>query len=225
MSERTLLRRIVLFGAPVFVGLVLLFHPGGGMPEPGKPLDVFGFIAPAADRFVLVHVLFAPGLGLLGLAMYFLLEGLRGRAAVVSRTATAVSIVFYILYESVVGAATGNLVKTSLNLPPEKQAVIAEAASRLWTDPLLGDFPALIPVIAFAAWSIAVFAAAVALRRAGAPVLVCVLVVLSTGLTLHSLPSGPLAMLSFLLAALWLDRIGVGVGRSTPVPSPVAQAE
>lgn len=225
MGGRILFRRLVLFGAPIFVGLVLLFHPIGGMPEQGKPVDVFGFIAPVADRFVLVHVLFAPGLGLLGLAMYLLLEGMRGRAATVSRVATGVFVVFYILYESIVGAATGNLVRTSLNLPPAQQAVVAQVASRLWTDPLLGDFPALIPVIAFIGWVTALVAGAIALRRAGAPILACLLLVLSSGLTLHASPSGPIGMLSFLLAALWLDRIGAKVVRSAPLPSPAGQIE
>jgi hypothetical protein len=97
-------RRMVVFVAPVFAGLVLLFHPAGGIPQPGQPVDVFGFIAPVADRFVLVHLLFAPAIGLLGVALFVLLDGLRGRTAIVSRVATAVFVVFYIAYESIVGS-------------------------------------------------------------------------------------------------------------------------
>src|SRR5258708_24289567 len=111
MNQSRLFRRIVLFGAPVFTGLVLMLHPSGGLPEPGKLVDVFGFIAPVADRFVVVHLLFAPGLALLGLALYFLLEGLHGYAAAVSRVSTAIAVVAYIVYESIVGAATGNLIR------------------------------------------------------------------------------------------------------------------
>src|SRR5262245_30095430 len=179
MNRKLSFRRMVVFGAPVFAGLVLLFHPAGGIPQPGQPVDVFGFVAPVADRFVLVHVLFAPAIGLLGVAMFVLLNGFRGRAVTVSRVATAAFVVFYVAYESIVGTATGNLIRTSLSLSPGEQAIIADAARRLWSDPIVGDFPALVPLIAGIGWGVAVFAAAIALRRRGAPFFACLFLVLS----------------------------------------------
>jgi hypothetical protein len=214
---------MVLFGEPLFVGLILLFHPSHGLPEPGKPFDFFGFVAPVADRFVLVHLLFGPALAVLGLAMYFLLNGFHGRAATISRVVTPIAIVAYIMYESIVGSATGNLVRTSLSLPAAQQAVIAQAASKLWADPILGDFPALVPIIAGVGWMLAVIAAAFALRRAGVPISVCLLFVLSIGLTVHSLPSGPIAMLSFFLVAVWVERAGEKITKAEKVRTP-AQA-
>jgi hypothetical protein len=224
MKSQLVLRRLVLFGAPLFVGFVLLLHPSATIPESGKALDVFGFIAPVADRFVLVHLLFAPALALLGLAMQFLLTGLHGRAATVSRLATPIAILCFIVYESIVGSATGNLVRTALNLPAAQQAIIAEAASKLWADPILGDFPALIPLIAFITWTLALITAVLALRRAGTPILICAALILSSGLTFHALPSGPLAMLFFLLTAWWVERAGEKILRSDGIPPLVQTA-
>jgi hypothetical protein len=220
MNKQLSFRRLVVLVAPIFAGLVLLFHPAGGIPEPGKPVDVFGFVAPVADRFVLVHLLFAPAIGLLGVALFSLLDGLRGRAATVSRVATAVFVVFYVAYESIVGTATGYLIRTSLSLPSAQQAVIADAASRLWSDPIFGDFPALVPLLAALGWSVAVFAAAIALRRRGAPFFACLMLVLSSALTIHVPPFGPTAMLLFLLAVVWLDRAGETTVTRQPVRSP-----
>jgi hypothetical protein len=219
MDSKLLFRRLVLFGAPLFTGIVLLFHPRpSSFPQPGVPFDVFGFIAPAATRFVIVHILLAPALGLLGLAMFLLLGGMRGRLVTISRVATAVFIVAYIVYESIVGTATGSMVRHALSLPPTEQKVIADAAVQMWTDPIVGDAPGVISQVAFAAWTIAIVTAAIALGRAGAPIPACVLLVLSFGLTLHALPTGPIGMLCFLLAAIWMEQSAAKIKRSEPMP-------
>lgn len=222
MDSKLLFRRLVLFGAPLFTGIVLLFHPRpSSFPQPGVPFDVFGFIAPAATRFVIVHILLAPALGLLGLAMFLLLGGLRGRLATISRVATAVFVVAFVAYESIVGTATGSMVRHALSLPPTEQKVIADAAVQMWTDPIVGDAPGVISQIAFAGWTIAVITAAIALGRAGAPIPACVLLVLAIGLTLHALPTGPIGMLCFLLAAILFERAGERIRRSEAVPMAV----
>ena len=219
MDRNLLMRKMIVFGAPLFAGLLLLFHPAGGIPEPGKSVDVFGFVAPVADRFVIVHILFAPAIGLLGLALFTLVGGLHGRAASLSRFATGVFVVFYIAYESIVGTATGSLIRNSLGLPPAQQTVIAAAASRLWSDPIVGDFPALIPILASLGWAVAVFAAAIALRRKGAPFFACLMLILSSALTIHVPPIGPIAMLLLLVAVVWIDRAQVKITARQPIPS------
>ena len=220
------LRRLILIGTPLLTGIPLLFHPrpdpAGTAPLATGGMDVYALLAPVADLFLAVHVLFAPALVLLGLSVLLLLNGAGGIAAKISRASAFVFVVTYMMYETIIGTANGLLVRGAAALSPGEQAVISEAVNRIIADPILGDGPSILFVIASLSWPLAVIAAAFALRRSGKPLVPCILLGLSAIFTFHASPLGPLGMLLFLLAVIALERAGAPL--VTPDPTVMEDA-
>jgi hypothetical protein len=213
LQDRPRLRRLVLIGTPLLTLILLLFHPRPnpaemGLTEPLGGMDVYTLLAPVADRFLAVHVLFAPALALLGLSVILLLNGVRGTAARISRVSAFVFVVTYIMYETIIGTVTALLIRGAAALPPDEQAVIGDAVFRNYGDPIWGDGPSVLFLVASLTWPLAVIVAAFALRRSGKPILPCILLGLSFIFTSHASPLGPLGMLLFLLAAVGMERAG-----------------
>jgi hypothetical protein len=216
LQDQPRLRRLIMIGTPLLTGILLLFHPlpdpaEMGLPEQLGGMDVYGLMAPIVDGFLAVHVLFAPTLALLGLSVILLLNGVRGIAARISRVSAFVFVVTYMMYETIIGTATALLVRGASALPASEQAVISAAAGRIWRDPILGDGPSVLFVVATLSWPLAVTLAAFALRRSGKPLLPCILLGLSSMFTFHASPLGPLGMLFFLLAVVAYERAGSSV--------------
>jgi hypothetical protein len=206
-QEQPLLRRLILTGTPLLTGTLLFFHPRPVPAVPGE-IDPIALLGPVAGLFLAVHVLFAPLLALLGLSAILLLDGVNGIAAKISRISAFVFAVTYILYETIVGTAAALLVRGAATLPAEEQAVIGEAINRIHRDPLLGDGPSALFLVASLSWPSAIILAAFALRRSGKPLLPCILLGLSFIFTLHASPLGSLGMLLFLSAVLAIEWVG-----------------
>ncbi len=100
--------RLIIFGAPLILGLLELGHPA---LLPGD--DIVATIAPIATWWTTLHVLQVPLFALLGLAVFLLVRNLDGRAATISRYAIAVFIVIYPAIDAAVGIASGVLCRTS----------------------------------------------------------------------------------------------------------------
>lgn len=179
-------------------------------------MDVYALLSPVADRFLAVHVLFAPALALLGLSVVLLLNGLRGIAARISRVSALVFIVTYIMYETIIGTAIPLIIRGAAGLPPDERAVISDAANRIIADPLLGD-PSVLFGVAWLSWIAAVTFAAFALRRSGKPLVPCILLGLSAIFVSHASLLGPVGMLLFLLAVAGIERAGSPVATSGEV--------
>ena len=207
------IRRVILFATPLMTLILLLLHP---LPDPAqmaaadqvRDLDWYLLMAPIADGFLLVHVLFSLALALLASSVFLLLEGLGGIAAGLSRACAFFFGVSYIVYETIIGTVTAMLVRGARALPPGEQAVIGGAIQRNFTDPLLGDLPSVVSLVAWVGWVLAVVLAAVALRRSGKPLAHCVLLGLSSIFFSHASMLGPLGMLFFLLAVVSMERAG-----------------
>jgi hypothetical protein len=163
-------------------------------------------LAPIAERFLLVHALFPVALILPGLSVILLLDGVRGLAAALSRVCAVIFSASYIVYETIIGTVTGLLIRDAAALPLAEQGGIGDAISRTFTDPVFGDLPSLVSVIAWLSWLFAVTLAAVALRRVVRPLVACSLLGLSCVFVSHSSPLGPLGMLLFLAAVVALER-------------------
>jgi hypothetical protein len=132
----------------------------------------------------------------------------QGIAAVISRIAAAVFVVTYIMYETVIGTASGVLVRLSAPLSADEQAVIAELINRLWNDPAFGD-GAVIATIAMLSWVLAVTAAAVSLYRSGKPLGACLLLGFSFMFAFHAPPLGPIGLGLFLIAVWRLEQASI----------------
>lgn len=204
------LRRVLLVVTPLVLAAVLWFHPPGG--EHG----VYEGVRHDVGAWLLVHTAFLFFVPLMGFAAFLFLGGLQSRSAMVSRVALVVFLVFYTAYEVTVGLGTGILVQYANDLPAAEQAVVAGAIQHYNEDAILGD-PASVALIAgVMGWVVAMVAAAVALRRAGAGWPLTVLVGLSALFAVHPPPIGPAALGCFAAAAVLVERRWALLARPEP---------
>jgi hypothetical protein len=213
-------RRLILIGTPILTGTLLLFHPlpeaaEVGMTELPKGLALYELMAPIAEGFLIVHLLFPPALALLGLSVVLLLNSVRGMAATISRVSAFVFTISYIVYETIIGTVTGLLIRDAAALSPAEQAVIGDVIYRNYTDPVLGDLPSVVSLTAWLSWFLAVTLAAFALRRSGKPLGACILLGLSFIFISHASMLGPLGMILFLFAVIGIERARVPVQTSS----------
>jgi hypothetical protein len=189
---------VSLVAVPVAWAVLLLFHPTG---------DNDAFYPVVRDNVVawqVVHIgmlLFIP---LMAGVVYLLLRGVDGRAAQVARMALVPFVVFYAAFEILVGIGTGIVVNDVNGLAAAEQATGAKLAEALGQSAI----PAAFSVVGGLAWCVAMVAAALALhRRAGAPVAVAVLLVLSAvPVVIHEPPFGPAGLALFAASVLILGR-------------------
>jgi hypothetical protein len=210
------LRRVLLVVTPLALAVVLWFHPPGGE-------SVYEGLRDDVGAWLFVHTAFLLFTPLLGIAAYLLLSGLTTRAATVSRVALVFFLVFYTAYEVTVGVGTGVLVDYANGLPADEQAVVADAIQDYNRHPILAD-PSVSFVLGVGGWIVAMMAAAVAFRRAGAGWLVTSLVGFAALFAIHPPPVGPIGLVCFSAAAALVEREraraarevvpGTAVGRS-----------
>jgi hypothetical protein len=192
-----LLRRLFLVATPLALAVVLWFHPPGGE-------DVYEGVRGDVGAWLFVHTGFLLLTPLLAIAAYVLLGSLKNRAATVSRVALIFFLVFYTAYEVTVGVGTGILVDYANGLPPGEQAVVADAIQDYNRNWILSD-PSLSFVLGTLGWVVAMVAAAVAFRRAGAGWLVTLLVGFAALFAVHPPPVGPVALLCFATASVLIE--------------------
>jgi hypothetical protein len=194
VADHTLLRRLVLLGTPLALALWEIFHP--------QPAGVADSVE-QGGWFMWFHMIQFPLIGLIALAVYLLTEGLEGRAVSVSRWAIGVFAVFFSAYDAAAGIATGYALRAAQGLSAEGQAAVYEAVR---------DMPELslifgLSIVGTGAWVVAVIAAAMALRRAGASRGPFILLILAGVFLMggHPFPAGTLAFGCFFVAAAWLE--------------------
>jgi hypothetical protein len=153
--QRSVLRRVVLFGAPLALALLEIFHP----EQPNSAEEA----VKQGVWFMWFHFLQVPLIGLIALAVYLLTDALDGRAASVSRWAIAVFAVFFSAYDAAAGIGTGYALRNARGLSGGAQEAIYEAVKDMPVVSLIF----VLSVVGSLAWVVALVAAAVALRRAG----------------------------------------------------------
>ena len=205
------LRRVFLVATPLALAAVLWFHPPGGEPD-----AVYEGVRHDVGGWLFVHTVFLLFTPLMALAVFLLLRGLQSRAATVSRVSLIVFLVFYTAYEVTVGLGTGILTDYANGLPAAEQAVVADAIQHYNEDNILGDPASVALVAGLLGWMVAMVAAAVALRRAGAGWPLTVLVGLSALFAIHPPPVGPAALVCFALAVVLIERWWARLARSEP---------
>jgi hypothetical protein len=195
VSDRTVLRRLVLLGAPLALALLEIFHP----ERPSSASEA----VEQGVWFMWFHFIQVPLFGLIALAVYLLTDGLEGRVVSVSRWAIGVFAVFFSAYDAAAGIGTGYALRNAQGLSAGAQEAIYEAVK---------DMPVLslifgLSIVGTLAWVVALIAAAMALRRAGASRGPFVLLILAGVFLMggHPYPAGTLAFGCFFLAAAWLE--------------------
>ena len=191
-------RRLFLALVPLGLAAMLFTHPPGGS-------QIYEDVRDDVDAWLFVHaalLLFTP---LLGIAAFWLISGLKGTAATVSRVALVFFLVFYTAYEVTVGLGTGVLVEYANGLPPAEQDAVAGAIQELNGNAILAD-PSISLALGFLGWVVAMLAAAVAFRRSGAGWGVTLLVGFSALFAIHPPPIGPLGLVCFVVASVLIER-------------------
>ncbi len=158
-STQRWLQRLVIMGTPLAIGIVELWHPRY------ISMQFYDKLLPMVDQWLTVHLLQLPLFGLLALALYLLVRDLHGLAALVSRAAMGIFVVFYTAFDSIVGIATGILIRNAQNLSPDQQATITKAVEELFLNPIVGDISVVSILGGGLGWVVGVFAAANALSR------------------------------------------------------------
>jgi hypothetical protein len=168
MTKR--LRWLILFGAPVLVGVVNLTHPVFF-----QPTGVYNAILNQVDWWITLHILNLALFALLGLAAYLLIKEQRSLAAAISKVAIAVYVPFYAGFDALVGIGTGILVKHASSLSPELLRPVEGAIDAFWSSGVAYTLAAIGSI----AWIIAILAAVVAFTAPGRRRLMAVLVILT----------------------------------------------
>ena len=199
MANRQL-RRLVLLGTPLTLGILEIWHP---MPMSGAR---FATIARYNTWWLTIHVLQLPLFGLMALAVVLLVAGIPGRAATCARVGMGFFVVFYTAFDAITGVASGMLVRGAQGLAPEQQALVARQVEAFFPT-VAGDAATITLIATFgvAGWVVGVAAAAVALAQDGAPRAAAVLLGLAVLFAAHAPPTGPLGLACFFLAALWIE--------------------
>jgi hypothetical protein len=186
---------------PLAWAILLFFHPGGEGEE------LYSDLQDQVTRMLIVHIgmlLFIP---LMAVVVYVLLRGVEGTAALVSRIALAVYVVFYGAWEAMYGIGLGILGDAVNGLPEAERATGAAVIQEYGEHVLIRGFGVLVS-IGSVAFVIATIAAGIALRRyAGAPLAVPILLGLSGVLIpAHPPPFGPTGLALFIVAVLLFAR-------------------
>jgi hypothetical protein len=209
------LRRLFLVATPLALAVVLWFHPPGGEPD-----AVFEGVRPDVGAWLFVHTAFLFFIPLMAFAAYLLLGGLQGRAATVSRVGLILFLVFYTAYEVTIGLGTGILVDYAADLPAAEQAAVADAIQHYNGDAVVGDPVSVALILGLVGWMVAMLAAAMAFRRAGASWLIVALLALAALFAIHPPPVGPAALVCFAAAAVLIERWrSLRARRATGVPA------
>ena len=198
----------LLIGVPLAFSVLLWFHPMIGDWEGLRDVTA---------RFQLVHVGMVLALPLVAIALYTLLDGLRGGAATVARLALIPFVVFYVPYVAFEGLALGVLGQELNGLPAaERDAVAPGLIEDFARNPIFGE-PGLFWAIGTTAWLVVIVSTVLAFRRAGAPVTLQLLLGASALIGAHAPPLAPIGYVC-LAAAGWM----VLQARHAPAAAPVA---
>jgi hypothetical protein len=197
LKMNVMLRRFILLGAPLMLGILEIWHPTSVV------FDQMVSSPESAKWWLTLHLIQLPLFGLLALAMYYVLEGVQNLFATISRIALWFFVVYYGALDAIAGIATGILFNKAqtFNFTNEEDPLF-NATFDLFFSLFTLDAPgaSIISQIAVGSWFIAGLAAALALYMKGLNRVGVIFISLAT-LVFHShaYPNGTIGM--FLLAA------------------------
>ena len=206
------LRRVFLVATPLALAIVLWFHPPGGE-------NVYEGVRDDVGAWLFVHTAFLLFTPLIAIAVFLLLNGLKGRAATVSRVALIFFLVFYTAWEVTIGVGTGILVDYANGLPAAEQAVVADAIQDYNRNAIVAD-PSVSFVLGALGWFVALVAAAVAFTRAGAGWPVTLLVGFAALFAVHPPPIGPIGLVCLAAAAVVIERARARDAKAAALTTP-----
>lgn len=203
-----------IIGLPIAWAVLLLFHPGG------EADDIYGNVQGNVTETLVVHIgmmIFVP---LFAIVIWLLLRGIESTAATVARVALIPYVVLYVAWEALQGTANGVLVDEASSLSAAEQETAANLIQDFAESPLVRDAGVLV-IPATLALVVALVALGLALRDRGAPGWSpAVFGVTGFLIAAHPPPYGPIGLVLFAVAVLFLMRSQHLVDEPTPHPVP-----
>jgi hypothetical protein len=147
-------RQFILFGAPLFVGIINLFHP-----VHFEPTGVYEPLHNKVDWWIMLHLLNLAGFPLIALAAFQLLQNQQGPAAKVAWIALAIFIPTYAGFDSIIGIGTGNLIQYAKTVPLDQLPALENTIDAYWRN----NVSTALAIIGSVAWSIGMLAIALEL--------------------------------------------------------------
>lgn len=206
------MRRTVLLGTPLILVVLELFHARNLEPTVYQALS-FG-----VNRWIVVHVAQLFLFGLMGLAVYLLVEEYRGPGAAVCKISAGVFALSYGAFDVLAGIAPGILVKSAGDASEEELPGFEAATQAVFESAETGSF-AFLKVIGEIGWFVAVMSAVVIMSRTARPLPAFVLLALATVLlpVLQSSYADLLGILGMLVVAALVVLVG-SAGRAPLLP-------
>lgn len=195
MTSQIILRRLLLLGAPLALGILELFHP----VVSGS--NLYAEIAPQVQTWLIVHLIQLPLAGLVALAVLMLTKDMTGVAVQASRVGVWVFLIFFSALDSLTGIGSGLAVEFARGLPMEQQQTIALLINEFHFSPIAF----IIGRLAMLGWIISVTCAALALAQRNAPRLCVAFLALSLIFAIHVPPTGPLGLLLLSIAMVCIE--------------------
>jgi hypothetical protein len=190
-------RRVIILGAPLALGILDLFHPT--FPS-GEEFDV---ISAQLDWWITLHILQLPLFCLLGLSVYLLLDNAQGTVATLSKVALGIFVAFYPALDAILGLGTGVLVHYAEGLGGLPQATTIATISGYFSDPITH----LVGVIGALGWAISILLAALALSRPTGPRWPTILTTICIALAICYYQAVGSNLIPELVSPAWLSRI------------------
>lgn len=151
-----------MLGTPLALVVLELFHARSLEPT------VYQALSLGVNRWLVVHVVQLVLFGFMGLAIYLLVEGLRGPGATICRVSAGVFVLFYGAFDVLAGIAPGILVKSGSDAGEAELAGLEAAAQILFETAEIGSF-AFLKIVGEIGWFVAVMSAVIALSRTTRP--------------------------------------------------------
>jgi len=203
------LRRLIIFGAPLFVGVINIFHP-----VHFQPTGVYESLHDKVNWWIVLHILNLFGFALLGLAAYLVVKDQPGITASLAVIAIAIFVPTYAGFDSIIGIGTGILIRYANGVPTNQLVVLDPTINAFWTN----NVAIMLATAGSIAWGLGMSLCAVSFTEPKRRPLVLVLGLITGLVTGWGYSSSMFGTLPWWIAVLVVGVIGMIVARpSIPV--------
>ena len=203
------LRRLIIFGAPLFVGVINIFHP-----VHFQPTGVYESLHDKVNWWIVLHILNLFGFALLGLAAYLVVKDQPGVAATLVCIAIAIFIPTYAGFDSIIGIGTGILIRYANGVPTNQLVVLDPTINAFWTN----NVATMLAIAGSIAWGLGMSLSAVSFTEPKRRLPVLILGLIACVVTGWGYSSSMFGTLPWWIAVLSVGLIGTIVARlSIPV--------
>jgi hypothetical protein len=203
------IRQLLLFGAPLFVGILNIFHP-----VHFKPTGIYESIHTVVNWWIVLHILNLFGFALIGLSAHLLIKDQQGLAATLAKIALAIFVPTYAGFDSIIGIGTGILIQYANGVSVNQLVVLDPAINAFWTN----NVATMLAIIGSVAWGFGMSFCAVAFTESKRRPAVLVLGFIAGAVTGWGYSSSMFGTLPWWIAVLLVGVICLIVARP-PLPA------